>query len=233
LNYNNKFTPLQKKSLESKNVDIWLIDKNKYNSDVKYFWEILSFKEREKALRFRFEKDKNCFVIARGILRVLLGKYILKDPKKIEFQYSENGKPSIESNEKVKFNLSHSKDAIVIGFVKDYEIGVDVEFIKKDMEFEDIANSFFSEEEIHELMCFNKKEKSQAFFNCWTRKEAFIKAEGSGLSFPLNEFVVSLKNKNSAKLLSTKWDETEKEKWSLEAFTPFENYIGAIAVRGF
>jgi len=109
---------------------------------------------------------------------------------------------------------------------------VDVERVKQDFQFLDIVQAFFSKEEITELLELEKKNQPQGFYNCWTRKEAFIKAEGSGLSFPLNEFVVSLKNTNTAKLSSTKWDETEKEKWWLETFTPFENYVGAIAVRG-
>jgi 4'-phosphopantetheinyl transferase len=120
---------------------------------------------------------------------------------------------------------------IVIAFAQDVEIGIDIEFIKTDFDPLKLAESFFSKNEIIALKAQSKEELGSAFFRCWTRKEFFIKAEGSGLSFPLDKFTVSLDSDHTAELLKTDWDLSEKDKWNLFSFSPSAQYLGAIAAR--
>ncbi len=142
------------------------------------------------------------------------GQYLDQNPKRIVFEQGQYGKPAFADEKNLKFNISHSGDMIVLGFVKDIEIGVDVEKVKNDFDVMDIANNFFSPKEIASLTALPKDIQSLAFYCCWTRKESIIKAEGSGLSFPLDSFTVSLDDDGRAELLETKWDSSEKLKWS-------------------
>lgn len=216
--------------LDSK-IDVWSVNINNYTNKLFDYWELLSSSEKEKADRFRFEKDKNCYVIARGLLRILLSRYLNIKSQKINFRYAEKGKPYLEHPSNIKFNLSHSKNCIVLAFTKNIELGIDVEYAKNNLEILQVAESFFSKQEIKALKSIQSIYRLSAFYNCWTRKEAFIKATGDGLSFPLNQFTVSLESSESAELVETRWDNKEKDLWSLETFTPQKDYIGAVASR--
>jgi len=219
-------------SLKTQEVDVWKVSKQIHEDRLEQYWSVLNTEERERALKFRFEKDRNCAIIARGVLRNLLSNYTGLKPENIHFEFGSNGKPAICQHTPIQFNVSHSTDAIVFGFTKSYILGIDVECTEDDLDVENVAKSFFSETEVHSLLKLDQAYHKQAFYNCWTRKEAFIKAEGSGLSFPLKEFSVSLASSAEAELLETRWNKKEKEKWTLTAFTPAENYIGALAIKG-
>lgn len=223
--------PITSQSLKTEEVDLWKISKYAHENKLESYWAVLNKEEKEKALRFRFTKDRNCAIIARGILRHLISTYIELKPEHINFKFGKNGKPFIDKYP-IKFNVSHSADSIIIAFTKSHIIGVDVECTERDLDIKSVARSFFSDIEVKRLLKLDKEMHKQAFYNCWTRKEAFIKAEGSGLSFPLKEFSVSLESTTDAELIETHWDQKEKNKWTLSAFTPAKNYIGALAVKG-
>jgi len=121
---------------------------------------------------------------------------------------------------------------ILLGFVQKHIIGIDVEHTKREVDVKKIAECFFANEEVTSLFRLDQAYHTQAFYNCWTRKEAFIKAVGSGLSFPLDQFVVSLDATKEATLIETKWDAKEKDKWTLHTIEPREDYIGAVSVKG-
>lgn len=218
--------------LEDDEAHIWFVNKKRHQDRYNFYWELLTNEEQKKANHFRFNKDKTCFVIARAILRILLGNYLDQAPESIVFDAIKNGKPFVANEKNVQFNISHSEDCILLAFVKKNAVGIDVEYTKRPVEVETIARSFFSEEEASSLLALDKSYHKQAFYNCWTRKEAFIKALGNGLAFPLNQFVVSLDSEKRAELLATKWDVKEKEKWVLKSIQLKENYIGAIAIKG-
>ena len=220
-----------KPDVTEKKAAVWYVDINNHKNQIPYYWGILNTKERERVNKFYFEKDKNCYIIARGILRTLLAKYLNLNPSKIKFQYTEKGKPFLKHSSNIKFNISHSKNTIVLGFLKNDEIGVDVEFSKNKVEALLVAKSFFSKNEIKALHKLTPSYIQQGFYNCWTRKEAFIKAIGHGLSFPLDQFEVSLESTEIAILKETLWDVKEKEFWTLKSFIPFKDYIGAVAIR--
>lgn len=212
-------------------IHIWNIKVSFDHNIIFRFESILSADEKKKANRFKFEKDKLIYITARGILRLLSGKYLKISPKEIKFDYSEYGKPFFKTDTSLKFNVSHSGERIAIAFSQGQEIGIDIEKIKDDFNVIELARNFFSKNEIKALEQVSKSEVNRAFYRCWTRKESFIKAEGSGLSFPLDKFAVSLDKDEQAELLKTDWEATEKDMWSLYSFVPCEEYIGAIAYR--
>ncbi len=217
--------------LEPSTVHVWNCSFKKNRKNLSEYLKLLSSDEKQRSGRFKFEKDRNCFIITRATLRLLLSIYLKKDAKEIRFDYTSYGKPKLATSEKLKFNVSHSVDMAAFAFIEGQEIGVDIEKIKKDFNVLELAQSFFSKTEITALHKLPKEDLERAFFRCWTRKESFIKAEGSGLSFPLNQFAVSVDSDNTALLLETKWNEDEKNEWSLRSFQPAKGYIAAIAVK--
>lgn len=218
-------------SLPKGSIDFWHCDLASDKVHLNKYLEVLDKNELKKANGFKFKADKDCYVITRGVLRILLGRYLNEEPSAIRFDYTPYGKPILSHKNSLHFNVSHSGTKSVLGFVNDSEIGVDIEKIKDDFEVLDIANRFFSLMEIKTLSKIPGSEKNRAFYRCWTRKESFIKAEGSGLSFPLDKFTVSLDHDKKAELLTTDWDALEKDNWSLFSYVPDSGYIGAIATR--
>ncbi|MFS4467938.1 4'-phosphopantetheinyl transferase family protein [Maribacter sp. 2210JD10-5] len=211
---------------------IWTIDLSESKKGINFFNSILNKAEINKANAFRFDKDRDCYVITRGLLKTLLGFYWNKRPDQIELEYNSFGKPRLPSRYGLKFNVSHSQNFSVICFLKDAEVGIDIENCKRDINLMDLAENFFSKKEVENLKKLPFLERDRAFYRCWTRKEAFIKAEGSGLSFPLKQFAVSLDNDLEAELLNTYWDEKSKDNWTLKSFVPAEGYLAAIATKG-
>jgi 4'-phosphopantetheinyl transferase len=132
----------------------------------------------------------------------------------------------------LEFNLSHSGDYVLIAVAQEHKVGIDVERIRSDMEFESIANRFFSPNETAELTSLPPKQKTIAFFNCWTRKEAYIKAQGLGLSLPLGSFDVSLASNDPAILRATRPDAEETSRWTLFSLDVAPHYAAALAVEG-
>lgn len=224
--------PLTETTYElSKNVvHIWhcRFDTNRHRIDA--FNQVLSEDERQKANIFKFEIHREQAIISRGVLRILLGRYLKKSPHELEFGYTEYDKPFLKDESNLQFNVSHSGNRAVFGFVQDVEIGIDIEKIKDDFEVMDIAQNFFSSDENKALKTLPPKERTAGFYRCWTQKESFIKAKGSGLSFPLTSFSVSLEV-GRAELLHTDWDAAEKKQWQLFSFVPEEGYQGAISLR--
>ena len=218
--------------LEYNIVHIWYANLNIEESLELYFYNILSSDEKQKANRFRFPKDRTHYIAGRGILRELLGKILSKNPNIIQFMYSKYDKPFLKDNSDLQFNISHSNGIGLFGFVKEYLIGVDIEYAKRPIEVEQIASRFFSKNEAKRLLDLPGNQQLEGFYNCWTRKEAIIKAIGQGLSFPLDQFEVSLKLNEEAKLLATYWDRNEVENWQMKSFSPIHDYKGALAVRG-
>lgn len=190
--------------------------------------------ERVRANRFHFDKHRRHFVVARGFLRELLARYLDTTPETVRFAYGPYGKPLLagaHGDDALRFNASHSGDWAVYAFVQDHEIGVDVEHIKPDFETKGIAERFFSAREVQTLNALAEEEKPAAFFRCWTRKEAYIKAIGSGLSHPLDSFDVTLAPGEPAALLRVQYPES-LARWSLFNLDVAEEYAAALAVAG-
>src|SRR5581483_3578226 len=167
--------------------------------------------ERDRAARFRFDRLRHSFVLARGALRILLGRYLNVSPASIQFTYNSKGKPALAAPTCLNFNASHSGDLTVFAFTAGCEIGVDVEQIRPLPGMQNIANRFFNSKEATELMSLHANQRKRAFFLCWTRKEAYIKAIGEGLSAPLNGFRVTIQPRQPARFIHLAGDE---EAWT-------------------
>jgi len=195
--------------------------------------DILSQDERERACRFLFTRDQQRFITCRSILRVLLGNYLGRGPAELVFAYSTHSKPSVAvPPSDIRFNLSHSGDRAVFAFVRDRELGIDVEQIRRDFETQSVAERFFSTAEREALARIPLERRHVAFFHCWTRKEAFVKAKGDGLFLPLDQFDVSLDPGQRAQLLETRPDGEERNRWSLSALEAGPQYAGALVMEG-
>lgn len=201
---------------------------------LQHFEQTLAEDERQRAARFYFERDRRRYIAQRGLLRWLVGSYLGMDANRVQFVYSEYGKPSLPGSGQnpLSFNLSHSGGIGLLAFVWGRGIGVDVERVRLDIEHEQIAEHFFSPSERAALRQTPVGLRPLAFFNCWTRKEAYLKAYGQGLSLPLDQFDVSLTPGEPARLLATRHAPAEAERWKLLHLEPGPGYVGALAVEG-
>jgi 4'-phosphopantetheinyl transferase len=196
---------------------------------------VISPDEQARAARFYFEKDRQRFISSHGILREILSRYLKREAAQLEFSHNRFGKPSLApevSGDGIFFNLSHSSDLALYAVSRFPEIGVDLEYVKRDFPCEEIARHYFSPQEIRTLQSLPEAVKYEAFFNCWTRKEAFVKARGKGLSLPLDQFTVSLSPGEPVVLLRAESDYEETSNWTLSEIIPAEGYIAALAVEG-
>ena len=214
-------------------VHVWSALLDPASTDIGRFSEILSQDEKERASRFHFEKNRNEFIISRGSLRVLLGSYLRVPAHELSFAYSRYGKPYLADSDHispVEFNLSHSEGIVVLAFTRGRKVGVDIEYVGRNFDFEEIAERFFSRAEQQMLQNTPAEERGTAFFRCWTRKEAYIKALGNGLSHSLFEFDVSLAPKQISALLATRPDPSEADRWLLRDLPIAAGYVAALAV---
>jgi 4'-phosphopantetheinyl transferase len=219
--------------LSNNSVHLWLADPKEHLESVGELNALLSADERDRAARFRFGPDRQDFIFARGMLRALLGAYLKASPCELRFCYSEHGKPSLaeaHSETGLQFNLSCTRGAVLIAVCLWCAIGVDIERVRDDFSVEEIAARFFSVAERRALTNLPKASRREAFFHCWTRKEAFLKARGDGLSFPLDLFDVSIAANDTAVGLITRPDPAEAQRWRILPVTVPAGYSAAVAV---
>lgn len=202
--------------------------------DPKKFLSLLSPDEKARAKRFYFENDRNRYIAGRGILRTLLGFYLRREPAAIEFIYGLHGKPAVKSTDTQKalqFNLAHSNDLAVYAFARDRLIGIDLEHVRPLQDADDFAERFFSTRESALISSMPADQKWGAFFKLWTCKEAFLKANGSGLTVPLNQAEILLgSSDDTVKLISIGGDLKGAANWQLETRTLAGVYRLAIAI---
>jgi 4'-phosphopantetheinyl transferase len=192
----------------------------------------LSREENDRAARFHFEKDRQRFRIAHASLRMILSRYLDVAPASLAIAQTEYGKPFLINPEAegFHFNLSHSKDLALVSVTREREVGIDIEFMHASFATMDLAEHFFSVAEVYTLTGLDRDCRTQGFFNCWTRKEAYIKARGEGLSRALDSFDVSLAPGVPVALLQTRFDPSDVSRWSLHELFPAPNYAAAIAI---
>ncbi|EKE00872.1 MAG: 4'-phosphopantetheinyl transferase [uncultured bacterium] len=213
--------------LRTNQVHIWRAPLKRNKEELAQLSALLNSQEKARADKFIAEHAKNNFTTARGILRYLLAKYLQTNPQDLTFQQNQHGKLHLESSE-LQFNISHSRDWALFIFAMNQPVGVDIEFIRNDFDFAPIAQRFFSKKENMELLALPQDQQLRAFFNCWSRKEAFIKALGKGLFCALDGFSVEVSSKKEGKLQLHVADiEFDTKNWSLEALNPVEGYVGA------
>lgn len=222
-------------TLEHGEVHVWRTALDLPFSRIERFVAVLSPDERERAERFRFDRDRARFIVARGVLRSVLGRYLSREPHTLRFAYNRYGKPELvqeTGTPELHFNLAHSHTMALCAVALDYSVGIDVEHIRADFAGEDIAERFFSPREVQMLRAVPDAMRTRAFFLCWTRKEAYIKARGMGLSLALDCFDVSLHPEEPAQLLATREEGQDAARWTFYALVPGPGYEGALAVEG-
>lgn len=222
-------------ALLSNEVHIWRASLDQPAWRIQELAQTLSADEYKRAERFYFEQHRQRFIAGRGILRTILSCYLGIEPSKLQFCYGNRGKPAlaaIDTDRTLHFNLSHSEGLAMYAITRDREIGIDLEYIRSVPDAEQIAARFFSCRENAVFRALPPGQKQAAFFNCWTRKEAYIKAIGDGLAFSLDQFDVSLSPGEPARLLGIKGSSTAAAQWSLQELTPAPGYVAALAVEG-
>jgi len=221
--------------LADNEVHVWQAQLELPSSQMQRLRGILTADELDRANRFSFEIDQRRFIAARGTLRSILSRYITIYPSHLRFYYNQYGKPFLAaefSSYLLNFNLSHSGSMALYAITRNMEIGVDVECVRSDFEYEEIAKRFFSVNEVAVLRTIPIEKKLEAFYNCWTRKEAYLKAHGKGLSLPLDSFDVSFAPWKPPMLLIAKDESQERSLWTLLDLKLGLGYMGALAVKG-
>ena len=216
-------------------VHVWRATLDQTPSQIQSFRKSLAADEQARAERFYFERDRRHFIVARGVLRAILGGYLKRAPEGLSFCYSSHGKPALageSGGDAIRFNVSHSHGIALYAVTRGREVGIDLERIRSNLEVEEIAGRFFSRREVAMLRALPTEEQREAFFRCWTRKEAYIKARGEGLSLPLDQIDVLLAPGEPAAILGTRPDPSEAFRWSLQELATAPGYVAALAVEG-
>lgn len=227
-----KLWQLSPKNLTLKNneVHVWLNNLDLPEDRVRQLANILSPDELERAERYKFQKHKQRFIVARSILRKILSTYLNLEAERLEFNYSDRGKPflaNIARQDSLQFNLSHSQELAIYAITKNLKIGIDLEYLRPMPDAENIAKRFFSANEYTWISNFAGDAQTEAFFRCWTAKEAYLKATGEGISGSLESIEVDLTEPN---LIKIKQNDRLNSDWLLHNFMPRSNYMATVAV---
>lgn len=217
--------------LANNDVHVWRVTLSRNLDRLRSLECVLSADEHERAARFRFTKDRCQFIEARVALRFILSRYVDRTPGNIEFTSGIHGKPELRNSD-LRFNLSRREGLALIAVTRGREVGVDVERVLEDFPVSEIAESNFSAVELATLKGLPLDQQREGFFNCWTRKEAYVKARGAGLLFPLKQFDVSFGPGERAKLLAVRDDQTSLDHWTLNEIPVRDGYVAALAVNG-
>ncbi|MBN1401016.1 MAG: 4'-phosphopantetheinyl transferase superfamily protein [Anaerolineae bacterium] len=215
-------------------MDVWRAPLDLEPEPLKAMWALLPPEERQRAERLHFERDRRRFVASQGWLRVVLAHYVGKRPEEIRFARGEHGKPYLTSGSggpHLRFNMAHSHALGLYAVAWGREVGIDLEYMRPELADEQIAAQFFSPAEVRALASLPADQWQQAFFACWTRKEAYLKALGQGLLFGLDQFSVSLDPDAPPELLGAH-DASELGRWSLMNLEVEPEYGAALVVEG-
>jgi len=221
--------------LNENEVHVWRASLRREASKALGLLQILSEDERRKAARFCLQEVREQFIVGRAILRGILGRYLHVDPKRLQFNYGPHGKPAVApecGGEGISFNMSDSHGLAIYAVARRRQVGIDLERMRSDVPCERMARRFFAENELKAFLALPVNQRQEGFFNCWTRKEAYLKAIGEGLSFPLKNVVVSLAPCEPAAILAVQGGPEQARQWSLVALHPDPAYSAALAVEG-
>jgi 4'-phosphopantetheinyl transferase len=217
--------------LSGREVHIWTLPTTAVNAAAVTFEPVLATDELDRAGRFHFSHLRDSFMIARGALRCLLGHYLDLHPRSLRFSYGSKGKPALEDGSHIQFNMTHSGSFAAIAITADCPIGLDLEQVRPLSDMQQIAAQFFCSEETAEIMSLPPSERERAFFCCWTRKEAYIKAIGDGLSAPLDGFRVTVLPNTPAQFARLRNSAIDTDAWTLHDLSLTPSYAAAVAYR--
>jgi 4'-phosphopantetheinyl transferase len=210
---------------EPNGVQLWCVELEPFAADLALALSWLSEDEQARAARFHFEEHRQRFILSHAVLRALLAPYEGVAPRDISFSYGPHGKPEIRANSSgIQFNMSHCGPVAAYAFTQGCEIGVDIERIRPLEAMDDIAARFFERNEASQIRKLPDPDRVAAFFRCWTLKEAFLKANGAGLSIPLDSFRVAVEPHAAPQRVGNDW--------TLQSIHPADQHLGAVAYRG-
>lgn len=224
-------SPTDDTFLIKNNLHIWKIVYPEINFKSNPISNVLHHDEIERANKFYFETDRKRFIVTRAFLKIIMAKILKISPNDIHFSFNKHGKPELEQNIPIHFNISHSGDIGLIAVSDQGPVGIDVERYRKTMTSGKVAKRFFSADEVDTFLSLPEYQRQEGFFNCWTRKEAFIKALGLGLAMPLSNFSVTLKPGIPAQLLSVTHNNEKASDWLLKDIHMENNYAAAYAIK--
>ncbi len=200
-------------------------------SRVSELWAVLSEAEQARARRFRLERHRHGYIVVHGMLRKILGGYLNIGAREVKFGNGPAGKPAVDGDHnRIRFNLSDSGGHVLYAVAHDREVGVDVETVRPKPKAAALVNRFFSENEKAAFQKIDADEREDAFLRGWTRKEAYVKAIGKGLRFPLDRFDVSFMPEDQNALLFVQGAPGEPKRWSLRDIDLGPDFRGALAV---
>jgi 4'-phosphopantetheinyl transferase len=220
--------------LAFEDVHVWWASLCPSPRDTAFWMTYLSADERDRADRYRFARDRIRFIVGRGLLRMLISRYLDLAPRQAQFAYGPYGKPSLAgAGDDLTFSLAHSDDLAVYAFSRKRDIGVDLEYVRPLEDMRDIAARFFSPDEAAALAALPQPQQLDAFYHIWTCKEAYLKALGAGLSLPLDAFDVAVNPQNPARLLRVGLDRSDEPgRWTLLRLASPDHYAAALSVNG-
>jgi 4'-phosphopantetheinyl transferase len=199
------------------------------------FLRNLAEDERARAGRLYFERDREHFIVARGVLRAILGRYLNREPHYVSFRYNSHGKPALAGApdaDAIRFNVSHSHGLALYAVARGREVGIDVERIRCNLDIAAIAERYFSRRDVTMLRDLPADERHQAFFRVWTRKEAYVKAQGEGLSLLSDRLDLVPAPGEPEAVASARCGSHENARWSFQELVPAPSYVAALAVEG-
>jgi 4'-phosphopantetheinyl transferase len=223
--------PLNRIEFGKDEVHIWRASLTQYPATLSELSALLAPDERRRAEKYYRAVDRDRFIVARGVLRKLISIYLPISPGALQFIYNEYGRPSIaddQNDRNLNFNLSHSNDLVLYAFRLERGLGIDIEYIREDFATLEIAEHFFAKDEVAALRSLPVDQRVKGFFNCWSRKESYIKALGMGVSFPLDRFTVSLAPGDAPALLKVEDDAREPDRWMMYELLPGDGYAAAV-----
>lgn len=219
--------------LEQNQVHLWIAPLDLSCDKLKEFELSLSEEELSRASRFRFPELTNRYVAAHGWLRQLLGSYVGQPPCALEFCQGPNGKPALLLGSNpggIQFNMAHSGALAAIAITRDVAIGVDIELVHPIEEIPELVSQFFSQRESALFQVLPEAKRLEAFFNLWTRKEAWLKATGEGIGHLLNQVEVTFEPGRPARLLNLPLGYTGRGNWTLHHLVPLHSFVAAMAI---
>jgi len=219
-----------KSFLTSSEVHVWAVWLNASAQLCCAYRDLLVAEETARADKFAFEHLRRHYEVSQGALRLLLARYLRRQPRELIFTFGPRGKPALADDVRLQFNLSNSADMSLYAFTINCEIGVDVEQVRPLADLGNLASRYFCDAEAAELLSIDdKRSRQEAFFRCWTRKEAYIKAIGTGLYLPLDQFRVTLLSDEPPRFVHIGRSAKTADEWTLQHLDPAPDYVGALA----
>jgi len=218
----------------TEHVDVFRIDLRQPAEQVDALAALLSIDEQHRADRLRISSKRREFIVTRANLRRLLSQCLNTDPANLHIQTEMHGRPVLDARidgEPLRFNVTHSGDVSLIAVTLRDDVGIDIEHVTRRSQFERLTERYFSQAEVAQYRQVDPASRRQAFFHGWTRKEALLKAVGSGLTLGLGSFDVELRPDQPPALLDARCPELQRSKWALTDVAVDENYQAAVAVR--